>query len=354
MIYKTAQLDNYIKKPDMAVKIVLLFGQNEGLIAEYTKKLIQTVSKDLYDPFCVVYLNGDDVRNDFGILSAEYNSQSLIGGRRVIVVSDVDNNFTKPITELLSSKSDTLLILYTNTFLNKKSSLYALGESNNAIIVTACYDDRDEDVGSSARKYLIENNITYASDAFTLLCSRLSNDRKFNINELDKLITYVGTKKHFEVADVKAVVFDGAVAGVDDLCFYTFSGEHLKALNSLKYLLNENVEEVTIVRGLIRHVNRLLDGTAFIENGDTPSVAIRKALPKNLFFRYDMGQAQLSVWNKERLFRVLSSLFETEKDCKTTNMPTTDILSHTILDISQYALKLKNANVRPSTYRYIR
>ena len=46
MIYKQAQIESYLKKPDLAVKAILLYGQNEGLIAEYAKKLVLTVSKD--------------------------------------------------------------------------------------------------------------------------------------------------------------------------------------------------------------------------------------------------------------------------------------------------------------------
>ena len=75
MIYKSAQIEGYFKRPDKNIKAVLLYGQNEGLIAEYAKKLVQTVSQDLYDPFAVVYLNWDEVKNDTGLLAAEYNSQ---------------------------------------------------------------------------------------------------------------------------------------------------------------------------------------------------------------------------------------------------------------------------------------
>ena len=123
MIYKPAQIESYLKKPDLAVKAILLYGQNEGLIAEYAKKLVLTVSKDLYDPFAVVYLNWDDVKSDIGLLSSEYNSQSLMGTRRVVVLKDADNNLTKPLNEILeASKSDTLLVVTGAGSLNGKSN----------------------------------------------------------------------------------------------------------------------------------------------------------------------------------------------------------------------------------------
>ena len=112
MIYKQAQIDKYLKKPDLSVKAFVIYGSNDGLVNEYVKKLIQTVSKDLYDPFSVVYFNCADVLADIGALFAEYTSQSLMGGRRVIVVKDADNNLTKHLKTLFDgTPSDTLIII---------------------------------------------------------------------------------------------------------------------------------------------------------------------------------------------------------------------------------------------------
>ena len=341
MIYKPAQIEAYFKKPDLSVKAVLLYGQNEGLISEYTKRLVQTVSQDLYDPFSVVYLDWDNVKSDIGLLISEYNSQSLMGSRRVIVLRDADNNLTKPLEEVLqNSKTDTLLVVVGATSLNGRASLVSFFNSFEQGVAVACYEDRDEGVASSVKAMLAEQGITYTTEAFMQLCARLSNDRKFNANEIEKLITYVGSKKHFEAEDVKAVVFDQAVSGLDDLCFYVFSGIKVKALSSLKYLLNEGIEEVQIVRALSRHTAKLLDGKVFMDDGETASSAIKKVLPKNMFYRYDMGATQLSRWSKERLFDVMGLLYKTEKDCKTTNMPTAEALTYTVLTLLSAASKL--------------
>lgn len=342
MIFKQAQIDTYLKKPNNTIKAILLYGQNEGLISEYSKKFITTISADPLDPFSVVYLNWDDIKNDIGLLSSEYNSQSLMGTRRVVVIRDADNNLSKPLEEILiSSFSDTLLIVCASPNLNSRSSLVNLANTSSLFASIACYEDRDENITTSIRSYLIENNITCSNDAFMLLCSRLSNDRKSNLNELEKLITYVGSKKHFEIKDIKAVIFDQAISGIDDLCFYTFSGNKLKSINSLKHLLNEGIEEIQIIRALIRHSNKLLEGKALIEGGDTPSNAIKRILAKNLFYRYDMGANQLNAWPKDRLFDVMDLLYKSEKDCKTTNTPSTEIVSYTILTLLSAASKLK-------------
>ena len=40
MIFKQAQIDTYLKKPNNTIKAILLYGQNEGLISEYSKKFM--------------------------------------------------------------------------------------------------------------------------------------------------------------------------------------------------------------------------------------------------------------------------------------------------------------------------
>ncbi len=341
MIFKALQVENYCKRLDMNIKAFLAYGSNEGLISEYIRKLTLTVSSDLNDPFAVVNLNWDEVKRDVGLLISEYNAQSLLSTRRVIILHDADNDLTKVLESFIEdSKSDTLLLVSGSSSLNNRSSLVNYFSNEKFLSAIACYDDREEDISTSARQFLAKEQITYTKEAFELLCSRLSNDRKSNINEIDKLITYVGSKKHFEIEDVRKLVLDSSSTEVDDLCFYVFSGLKTKAIGALKNLLNEGTEEVQIIRALSRHINILLDGKALMEDGLPASEVIKKVLSKRLFYRYNMGEAQLTAWSKDRLFDAYELLYKAEKDCKTTNYPNEYIIGYLILTLTAAAGKL--------------
>ena len=342
MIFKQAQLDSYLKKGNSEIKAFLLYGANEGLISEVSKKLALTVTENLNDPFSAVNLSWDDIKADTGILSSEYNAMSLMGDRRVITLRDVDNELTKSLKEILpDSKSDTLLIICGGSNLNNKSSLVTFASNSDFMAAFACYEDREETLVASTKALLVEKGITYTSDAFKLLCSRLSSDRKFNVNELEKLITYVGTKKHIEPDDVISVVFDQSSLGSEDLCYYTFSAKKNEALKSLKHLLQEGSEPVQIIRALMYHTNNLLAGKALTESGETPSNAIKKVLPKRFFYRYDEGAKQISMWSKDRLFDVMELLYKAERSCKTNHIPTNEYVTYTVLTLLSAASKLK-------------
>ena len=340
MIYKAAQIEKYLKKPEPQIKGFLVYGSNEGLVDEYVRKLILSVSADLYDPFCVVYLNGAEVNSDPGLMISEYNSRSLMGGRRVIVIKDADNNLTKHLKALLESyDSDTLLVISSSS-LNKKSSLVSLAEGNDNLAAVACYEDRDEDIFATARSRFIEAGITINNEALQLLCARMSNDRKTNLGEIEKLITYIGDRKNVTPEDIRAVIADQSSSSSEDICYYTAGGYSEKAQAALQKMLNEGEEPVSITRSLTYHFNRLLTCQAAMEKGESIDAAVNKLVPRLLFYRVSSFKRQLAIWPKDRLFSVLELLYKCEKDCKTTNMPAVEILSYAILQVASAASKL--------------
>ncbi|MFR1031393.1 MAG: hypothetical protein ACLSE6_02210 [Alphaproteobacteria bacterium] len=79
MIYKQAQIDKFLKRPDNSLRAVLVYGSNEGLMAEQVKNFTKAICDDVNDPFRVAYLNGADVNADpefvWGI------RQSIVDGR---------------------------------------------------------------------------------------------------------------------------------------------------------------------------------------------------------------------------------------------------------------------------------
>ena len=339
MIYKAAQIEKYLKKPEPSIRGFLVYGSNEGLAAEYVRKLILTVSADLYDPFGVVYLNGAEVNADPGLMISEYNSQSLMGGRRVIVIKDADNNLTKHLKALLENYNSDALLVISSASLNKKSSLVSLVEGHDNMAAVACYEDRDEDIFATARSRFIEAGVTIGNEALQLLCARMSNDRKTNLGEIEKLITYIGDKKNVTPEDIRAVIADQSSSSSEDVCYYAAGGYTEKAQAALQKMLNEGEEPVSIIRSLTYHFNRLLTCLAAMEKGESPDKSVDKLVPRLLFYRVSAFKRQLAIWPKERLFSVLELLYKCERDCKTTNMPAAEVLSYTVLQIASAAAR---------------
>ena len=341
MIYKQAQIDRFLKKPDTTLKCVVIYGTNDGLIAEYTKQFAQAIVPNLDDAFQVSQLLWENISSDTGALAGEYGAQSLMGGRRVVIVREVDNNITKQLKSVLDTViSDTLLILSSSS-LNKKSSLVSLAEDREDFALIPCYEDRDETIYATARQIFITQGFTISNEALQLLCSRLSNDRKSNVGEIEKLITYMGTRKNITNDDIVQVVSDNSATSGDDVCYFAASGQTEKALQSYNKLLGEGGEPVMVVRSLMYHFMKLLSCSALLEKGENADSAVNKMSPPIIFFRKSSFKAQILLWSKERLLGVMDLLYQAERDCKTTNMPTVEIVSYLIMQISSAARKMQ-------------
>ena len=45
MIYKQAQIDKFLKRPDNSLRAVLVYGSNEGLMAEHVKNFTKATGR---------------------------------------------------------------------------------------------------------------------------------------------------------------------------------------------------------------------------------------------------------------------------------------------------------------------
>ena len=342
MIYKQVQIDRFLKKPDTSLKVVVIYGTNGGLIAEYVKNFTKAIVPDINDAFQVSNLLWENISSDVGLLAGEYGAQSLMGGRRVVIVQEVDNNLTKPLKSMLDTvNSDTLLIL-SSTSLNKKSSLVSLAEERDDFALIPCYEDRDEAIFATAKQMFIDGGYTINNEALQLLCSRLSNDRKSNISEIEKLMIYMGTRKNITNDDVIQVISDNSAASGDDVCYFTASGQTDKALQAYNKLLNEGSEPASIIRNLMYHFMKILGSVAQMEKGETLDAAIAKITPPIIFFRKNSFKTQVSMWKRERLLGVMELLYKAERDCKTTGMTAEEIVSYSIMQIASAAAKMRS------------
>lgn len=340
MIFKEAQVKKYILKADKNIHCFLIYGPNRGLVDNWTSKIAKSIVPDLNDAFRVAAIENSSLSQNPNLLEDEYNAISLMGGNRVIIINDADNNITKKIKTLLENPNPDCLIIINSYSMNKSSSMVKFADSENIIASIACYEDRAEDIYDFAKSILSENNFMIKAEALQLLCSHLSNDRKASENEIEKLITYMGENKNISIEDIQAIIGDNAAISNEDLSYACASGQIANAIKTYDKLILEGIEPVAIIRILYYHFYKLIIANSFLQQGKSLDEAMNKLVPKIIFFRKSAFKNQLSIWPKDKLYHVLSLLYDAEKDCKTTNMPNIEICSRLILQIASAASRL--------------
>lgn len=341
MNIKPEQVDGIIKSLPSTIRGVVIYGSNEGMVATISQQFIKAVSEDIYDAFHVSYLNMSDITSDAGALYAEFNAQSLMGGRRVVVIKEASNLLTKTLKELLSESSSDSLLVITSLSLKTKDSLALFAKDSDVFYGIGCYDDRDEDISQFASQFMTKNGFRIEPSAFQLLCSRLSNDRKISQNELDKLITYMGDNKNIGVNDVLTVISDTAASSQEDLCYFVALGQTEKAISSFNRLIFEGENPVTLIRTLSYHFMKLLDCAVKMEKGETADKVVFNLRPPLMFFRKNAFLSQLRVWNRSRILSALNLLYQTERECKTTDFPAEQAASFALMRIANGVRKFR-------------
>jgi len=318
------QVEAFLKKPDPKIRGVVVYGNDDGLIAERAMALARTVCEDLKDPFRVVDIAGDALKNDPARLADEFGAMSLMGGRRVIRVRPAGEESTTALENLVEAVAGDALIVIEGGNLTPRSGLRALAETEACLAALPCYMDNEAALEGLVEGAARARGLGVDADALDWIVERLGGDRGQSRSEVDKLLLYKegdGTKT-VSLGDALAVLGDTAAVGIDDVIAATFDGELVALDRALDRVFAEGGNAVQLVRALQRHVDQLHLVAGHAANGGSLEGAMFKArgLPRGGPVRQRF-ERHLRAWPLPRLSAALQVILAAEIDCKTTGMP---------------------------------
>ncbi len=318
------QVEAFLKKPDPRIRGVVVYGNDDGLIAERAVALAKTVCEDLKDPFRVVDIGGDALKNDPARLADEFGAMSLMGGRRVIRVRPAGEESAAALENLAAASAGDALIVIEGGNLTPRSALRALAETEDCLAALPCYMD-----GEAALEGLVESaararGLTVEADALDWIVERLGGDRGQSRSEVDKLLLYKegDGSKSVALTDAIAVLGDTAAIGIDDVIAATFDGELVALDRALDRVFSEGGNPVQLVRALQRHADQLhlVAGTAAKSGNLEGAMFKARSLPRGGPVRQRF-ERHVRAWPLPRLSAALQVILDAEIQCKTTGLP---------------------------------
>ena len=332
-----AQLANFLKRPDEAVTVALIFGPDEGLVRERADMLAKAVLGDAGDdPFRLALLTADTIRKDPASLADEAAAMSLMGGRRVVRVRDVADGIAAALKHVLETgrSGDALLVLEAGD-LGKSSSLRKLCEAAANAAALPCYADGPREIAGLVRDTLQAQRIGIDDETVDYLVGNLGGDRGISRQEIEKLVLYAGAGGRIELTDAIASVGDSSALELEDVIYDALDGRTATIDAALSRLFLEGQAPVTIVRALMRHVQRLHFCAAQVASGQPLDVVVRGLRPP-IFFKYtDRFRRQAEQWPEARCERLLKRLTQAELDLKRTGYPDETLCRHLLIHIAR-------------------
>lgn len=299
-----------------AARVVLLHGEDEGLIRQRADALTLLVAGAADDPFRVVWLS--DGEHDR--LREEASAIAMLGGRRVIRVRDVGDSLLGDIDAVMVAPGDSLVLLEAPS-LNRRSKLLAAMEAADRGVALACYPAEGADLRAMIAGRLEAAGIRADADALDWLRDHLGGDHASTGGELDKLILYAGETGRLDLDAVRTCVGDQAASSMDDAAYAATLGDTEGADRNVERALAEGISAVGLLRGMLNHLVKMHQARGRMDAGASAEAAVKGMRPPVFWKREkDMVRA-LSGWPALRLSAALAEVRRAELACKQTGAP---------------------------------
>jgi DNA polymerase III subunit delta len=330
-----SRITAFLQRPDQAIRAVLLYGPDAGLVRERADVLARTVCPDLKDPFRVADLSGAALAADPARLADEAAQMSLTGGRRVIRVHDAADRLARLFSGFFDAAPGDGFIVVEADDLPGSSALRRVFDFARRAVAIGCYPDTPRDRAAVIRDTLRAHQITASEEATQNLVEHLGSDRLLTRAELEKLALYAGDGGHVELDDVRLSIGDNSALAMDDAVMAAAEGDAASVDRMLDRLFQEGESAVSVVRAMLRHLQRLHVLTARLAAGAMVAEVVRAARPPIFYRREDNFKRQLALWSEAGLRVQLDRIAQAELHMKLTGLPAETICREAMLAIAQ-------------------
>lgn len=308
---RPSEVEGFLRKPPERVTVVLVYGQDDGLVAERATTIVRSASGKADDPFSLVRLDGSDLVSDPARLADEAATVSLFGSRRVVWVRDCGTrNVLTAVQPLLDQSYPSSLVVLEAGDLKKGTALRKKIEDHPTAVAIACWADSADDISRLVEREMKEAGLTIEPDAREILESHLGGDRMATRGELKKLCLYAHGRSSVTVADVVAIVGDASAFALDELHDATAGGDAASADRVLRRLVASGTPASVAGTMLVRHFQLLERLRAEVTAGKSTADAVASVQPPLFARRRPAVLRQLNLWTPPRIARALALLDE--------------------------------------------
>jgi DNA polymerase-3 subunit delta len=345
MKLKTSEIEAFVRRPDAAVRGILVYGPDDGLVRERAGQLVAGVVVDPADPFLVAELTGGDIAGDPARLFDEAAAIPLTGGRRVVRLRDASPStppgaadaVTRAAESFLENPPGDSLVVLQAGDLGPRSALRKLFEAAAEGVALPCYRDDSENLHRLCTEILGGRGITMSPDARAYLSANLGADRGVTRAELEKLALYAGDSGRIALPDAEACVGDSGQRGLDRVAFAAGGGDQPALDREIAACLGMGESPVSILRAAARHLMRVHLAMGDMASGASAEQAVRKLQPPVFWKLAGEMMRQVQAWSPDHIARAQELLLEAEGRCKRTGMPDQAICGRTLLQVASLA-----------------
>ena len=318
------QVENYIKKiADEKISGCLLYGPEPTITRFRFEVIAKKIVNDLTDPFLVSQLSSEKIKEDKAILTDEFYSIAMLGGRRLIMIKDCDAHTVQALKILLSDpqygrKSDNFILIQGGD-MDKSSALRKLVEESQFLMAIPCYEEDATSLRKSISELFVENDIIVEGEIINLMVKNFGKDRNLIVNEVSKIKNYLGDEKKLSLEIFKKITSSNQDENLQDFAVQFASKNYEWCFLRAEKAFEGGNESILLVRNLINYFSKLYNAKVSIENsGKSIDDAVKSA---QIFYKIEADfRRNLQSLSLKFIAKSLQSFEKLEINLKKGNM----------------------------------
>ncbi len=329
------RMASFLRDPG-PVRVVLLYGEDEGLVRSRADQLTLAIAGSADDPFRVAWL----ARDDQDRMAEEASAIAMLGGRRVIRVRDVTDSLATAVDQIAKAPGDSLVILEAGA-LARRSKLVTLLEAAETAAAVACYPEEGPGLRAGIESGLAAEGVRADPDALDWLRDHLGGDYASTRGEVEKLILYAGTEKRLDLDAVRACVGDQASVSLDNALYAATLGDVAAADLATERSLADGLTSVGLIRQVLLFLSRLHAARGRMDAGGSAQDAVKAMRPPVFWKRESDMVRAVGAWPTSRLSAAMAEARRAELACKQTGAPDDVIARRLVMALARAGATLR-------------
>jgi len=312
MKFQGNSAERFAKKPDPACQFALIFGEDEGVVADAANALIKAWTKD--DPVTVLTLDEDEVKREPAILFDALAAVSLLGEDTIIRIRTKGEKLFALMKEVLELPSESVAakLVLQNGSLNTRSKLRTAFEAAPNAAALHLFADSDADMSELVRSFLKARDVEIDADALSDFVGGLPGHRSLANAEMEKLAVFAhNLGRAVSASDVRALCETNADENARRAVLLALNGEPEAAQAEMDRVLDAGLSPISLVRMFEMEASRMLEAQALQGEGGAANVGM-KLKPPVWKSDWPAFQARLRKWPTPRLTRLIERLHDLE------------------------------------------
>ena len=307
-------------------KIHLLYGENQGQINDFLKK----VFRKNFENEIFTYDEVEVIKNE-NLVYEKLQTKSFFDEKKLIIINRSTDKIKNLIENIILKNFDDVNIVLTSSILEKKSKLRSLFEKNKELVCIPFYKDTELTLINLVTNFCKDKKINISRHNINLIIKRSMNDRQSLKNELQKIETFFINKKQITEYDILKITNLAENYGISELidnCLIKNEKKILEILNENNFSLDECIQ---IVRMFLIKVKKLLSLSIAAREFKSIDKAISSHKPPIFWKDKDMVKNQLRFWTEKKIKDLIVRICELELLIKKNSMNSINILLNFIL-----------------------